>query len=206
VALTIGWPLVAGKKLVVPIACALGVGFAMGEMWLVAHFVAEANDPHLRVVPWYAFGGYVTERLQTCITHSLFALPTVWFSRRGWPAAMIGLAVGMTLHFLGNAPIMLLRRDVWNLGPTTWGVIAQLWIIGFTISGVLALAGVHLGSGVMRRVFRARMICPECGAEYRQRLLLGLNAGKWRYEPCGACGKWHWVSFENLAPLPEDRR
>jgi hypothetical protein len=119
---------------------------------------------------------------------------------------MIGLAMGMTLHFLGNAPIMLMRRDAWNLGPTTWGLIVQFWLIAFTIAGAFALAGVHLGSRLMRRVLRGRMICPECGSEYRQPFFLALNFGKWRYEPCGACGKWHWVSLENLASLPEIQR
>jgi hypothetical protein len=201
--LAIGWPLVAAKKRVVPIACAVGFAFATGEMWLVARFVAEANDPQLRALPWYAFGGYVSERLQTCVTHSLFALPSVYLSRRGWRGTMVGVAIGMTLHFLGNAPIMLMRRDVGNLGPAAWGMLVQLWIVGFSIVGVMALAGVHLGASVTRRVLRRRMICPECGAEYRQPVIFALNAGKWRYEPCGACRKWHWVSFENLAPLPE---
>ena len=44
------------------------------------------------------------------------------------------------------------------------------------------------------------MICPGCGAIYRQPILLGLNFGMSRYERCGACRKWHWVSLSNLAP------
>lgn len=206
IALLLGWPLLPARRLIAPLAATLGLGFAMGEMGLVAHLIAAANDPKLAALPWYAFGGYASERLQTCLTHALFALPTVWFARRGWRGVLCGLAIGMVLHFLGNAPIMLMRRDAWQWGAATWTVVVQLWVLGFSIAGGFALAAVHLGPKMLRRVFRARMICPECGAEYRQPILLGLNAGRWRYEPCGVCGKWHWVSFDNLAPLPDVRR
>jgi hypothetical protein len=199
-ALLLGWPLLPARKLATPIAATLGFGFATGEMWLVAHLIAEANPPELAGVPWYGFGGYANERLMTCLTHALFALPTVWLARRGWRGALLGLALGMTLHFLGNAPIMLLRRDAGGLGAVIWTVLVQLWVLAFTIAALLGLTGVHLGRQTMRRVLRGRMICPECHAEYRQPIL-ALNAGAWRYEQCGACRKWHWVSLQNLAPL-----
>lgn len=202
IALALGQRLQPCRRLVVPLAFALGLGFAMGEMWLVAQLIAAADDPQFRGLPWYAFGGYLNERLETCLTHSLFVLPTVWFARQGVWRAGLGLTVGMILHFLGNAPIVLMRRDVGQLGPAVWSILIQFWVLGFTLAGAVALIGLYLGPKMLRRVLRGRMICPECGQEYRQSILLGLNCGRWRYEPCGVCRKWHWVSLDNLAPLP----
>ena len=53
----------------------------------------------------------------------------------------------------------------------------------------------------MRPELPLRMICPGCGGTYRQSLLWGLNFGMSRYERCGHCHKWHWVTMKNLAPL-----
>src|ERR1700716_1576863 len=49
-------------------ALAIGFGFAIGEMWLVASFVARV--PAFATLPFYLFGGYVGERLVTCLLHS----------------------------------------------------------------------------------------------------------------------------------------
>ena len=52
------------------------------------------------------------------------------------------------------------------------------------------------------QTFAARLAQPStpgCVAIYRQPLFYGLNFGMSRYERCGACGKWHWVTPKDLA-------
>lgn len=197
--LAAGAPLLPSRRMVAPLALSAGLGFAVGEIWLVAQFVAEANDPKLAAVPWYAFGGFLSERLLTCITHALFALPTVALSRRGWKWALAGLAIGMLLHGLGNAPILLMQRRAFGWTELAWQVLVQVWLIVLFIAGLVALIGAAFGRKMLKAIWSRQMICPGCGATYLQPIFMGLNCGMWRYEPCGVCHKWHWVTLSNLA-------
>jgi hypothetical protein len=199
--LAFGAPLWPARRMVAPLALAAGLGFAVGEIWLVARLVAQANDPKLAELPWYSFGGFLSERLLTCLSHALFALPTVRLARGGWRWGVLGLALGMLLHGLSNSPILLMHRGVFGWKPEVWGVIVQLWVLGFFVAGFLALMTAHFGRNVLRKILATRMICPGCGAVYRQPLFMGFNFGMSRYERCGVCRKWHWVTIKNLAPL-----
>lgn len=199
--LAAGAPLWPARKMLAPVALAAGLGFAIGEMWLVAGLVAEANDPKLARLPWYAFGGFLGERLLTCIAHSLFALPTIALARRRWQLGFAGLALGMLLHALANAPILLMNRSVFGWKTEVWSVLVQLWVIAFFIAGLVALIVATYGGTMLRKIFARQMICPGCGAAYRQPIFWGLNFGMSRYERCSVCYKWHWVTMANLAPL-----
>jgi hypothetical protein len=198
--LLLGRSILAMRRMVAPVALAAGLGFAVGEIWLVAGLIEQANDPKLASLPWYSFGGFFSERLMTCVAHALFALPAVALWRRGWSWAAGGLVLGMTMHWLSNAPIVLLHRHAFGWKPETWGLIVQLWLTVFTVAGLVALIAVVAGRKGLRKLWSHRMICPGCGAIYRQPILLGLNFGMRRYERCGVCQKWHWVSLKNLAP------
>lgn len=189
------------REMVVPIALTVGVAFAIGEFWLVAYLISAKPDPALAQLPWYAFGGYMSERLMTCFSHTLFALPTVLLYRRGVLLAMVGLAIGMVLHYLGNAPIVLMNHRAFGISTESWSVIVSLWLAFFVLIATAAMVTVHFGREVIARIIQNKMICPECGAIYLQPILAGINMGTWRYEPCGACHKWHWVTIKDLAPL-----
>jgi len=199
--LAMGLPLWPTRRMIAPLALAAGLGFAVGEIWLVAGFVAQANDPKLADLPWYAFGGFLSERLMTCISHALFALPTVILSRRGWKWGSFGMATGMIMHGISNAPITLMHRGTFGWTQGTWAVVIQLWLALWTVAGLAALLGAYAGRKMLRRLWAHKMICPECGAIYRQPIILGLNFGMSRYEPCGVCHKWHWVTLKDVAPL-----
>ena len=143
----------------------------------------------------------MSERLMTCFSHTLFALPTIWLYRRSRSLAVFGLAIGMFLHYLGNAPIVLMHHQAFGLSTDGWSVIVQVWLLLFVVATFFASTVLHFGNEMLARIWQNKMICPECGAIYRQPKLLGLNMGTWRYEPCAACRKWHWVTIKNLAPL-----
>src|SRR5262249_40561836 len=98
-------------------ALAIGVGFAIGEMSLIAHFIA--HRPALAALPFYQFGGYVSERLMTCVFHSAFVAVALWRWRRRFA---LGVAGAAALHWLGNFPLSLMAWNAGGLGPTFWTV------------------------------------------------------------------------------------
>jgi RsiW-degrading membrane proteinase PrsW (M82 family) len=93
-------------------ALAIGLGFAIGEMWFVADRIARV--PAYASLPWYQFGGYVGERLMTCVFHSALVVVALWQLGRRF---VVGVAGAMALHWLGNFPILLLNWDV-KLSPS----------------------------------------------------------------------------------------
>jgi hypothetical protein len=196
--LALGMPLFPSRKMVVPLALAAGLGFAVGEIWLVASFVEKM--PKAAGFAWYEFTGFFNERLMTCFSHSLFALPTIYFSRKGWKWAFVGLFIGMVLHWFGNAPIVLKNRGAFGLKEGVWLTLISIWLIWFVVATLIAVMAVHFHKKV-GRIMARKMVCPECHVIYRQPIFLGVNMGTWRYEPCGACRKWHWVTIDNLAPV-----
>ncbi|MGH7137281.1 MAG: hypothetical protein ACREHD_16180, partial [Pirellulales bacterium] len=160
VLLAAGCPLVPTRRMAAPLALAAGLGFAAGEIWLVAGLVARANDPKLAGLPWYSFGGFLSERLMTCASHALFAVPTVALARRGWKWGALGLALGMVLHWISNAPIVLMHRRTFGWKTETWQLLIQFWLVAFTIAGLAALAGAFAGRKMLRRIWSNRMVCP----------------------------------------------
>jgi hypothetical protein len=114
----------------VTVALAVGLGFAIGEIWFLAH--ALVSRPGYPDLPAWMFGGFVIERLEVCFLHGAFvALPFANLAR-GRSFWLGGLA-GMVLHFLLNFPIYLAQRDVFGLGQA-WIPVLQLWVLGFVVA------------------------------------------------------------------------
>lgn len=179
------------KEAVAPVATALGLGFAIGEMWLIAGMIAP--QPKFAGLPAWAFGGYVSERLLTCFAHGGFTLAAVWGLQRGGWRIALGLFGAMTLHFLANFPIFLMQIDLPPLGKETWGVLLQLWVALAAAGSVVALIGAKYGWDRLWKVAAAReSFCPECQAPYRQPWIV-VNAGFFHYERCPRCRHWHWI-------------
>ena len=199
--LSVGAGAIPNRAHVAGLALVVGTSFAIGEIWLVAYLISSKPDPRLVDLPWYAFGGFASERIATCFAHTLFAMPTLLLAARGVRWGLVGLCVGMLLHAAGNAPILLSRYEMFGISKDAWIVILQLWLVLFVVASMIGLVGCKFGTEMLQRIWQNRMVCPECGATYRQPIVMGLNMGTWRYEPCGACNKWHWVTLKNLAPL-----
>lgn len=174
-------------------ALAIGVGFAIGEMWFIAHSVA--HTPNLAALPFYQFGGYVSERLMVCIFHSAFVSVALWRLRRRFA---LGIAGAMALHWLGNFPIFLKAWNVGSLGENFWMAAVQLWLLFFFLA-ILALVLLFYftfrrttkdGTGL--KLFYSRRHCPECGKDF-DAPLFALNFGRTRFERCPHCRHWHWT-------------
>ncbi len=148
------------------LALTIGVSFAIGEFWLVAYLIQASKNPEIVNLPWYALGGYMSERLMTCFGHTLFSLPTVLLSRRGFGYGLIGLAMGMGLHWLCNAPIVLMHHEAFGISKGVWGILIQLNLVFLVLACMLSLIGTHYGASMLKRIWNSRMICPECHATY----------------------------------------
>ena len=182
-------------KSVVSIAMALGLGFALGEIWLVASSIAP--NPKLGSYPFYMYGGFLGERIQTCFIHPGFTVLAVAALARGWRWFPLGLLGAMLLHFLGNFPIFLMGQNVGGLGQEAWATIVGLWVAAFTVGSIVLLGLIYFGPTAVKKLFTARVLCPDCGERYKQPIF-GLNMGMKRYEQCPVCKKWHWIDIRDM--------
>jgi hypothetical protein len=170
-------------------ALAIGLGFAIGEMWLLARLVAQI--PKYAELPFYVFGGYFGERLMVSVFHSAFVSVAFWRLRNRF---ILGFAGAVALHWLGNFPILLLGWNVGGLGQPTWGVIIQSWLIIYFIGALALLSYFTFGRIALGRIFYGRRHCPECQHDYDAPFLFAINFGRTRYERCPHCRHWHWTT------------
>lgn len=168
-------------------ALAIGLGFAIGEMWFIAELIA--GNSKFAGMPFYLFGGYLSERLMVCMFHSAFVGVALACLRNRFA---LGVAGAMALHWLGNFPIFLMASNAFGIGPTFWAIALQVWIIAYFIGALALISSFVFGHFSPGRLFYGRRQCPECGAEY-DASLFAINLGARRYERCPACRHWHFT-------------
>jgi hypothetical protein len=168
-------------------AFAIGLGFAIGEMWFIAEIIAR--NPKFAGMPFYLFGGYLSERLMVCLFHAAFVGVALACLRKRFA---LGVAGAMTLHWLGNFPIFLMASNAFGLGPTFWAAALQVWILVYLIGALALISYFVFGHVSPGRLFFGRRNCPECGAEYDSPLF-AVNLVSRRYERCPVCRHWHFT-------------
>lgn len=168
-------------------ALAIGVGFAIGEMWFVADRVARV--PQFAGLPFYQFGGYVNERLMTCVFHSAFVSLSLLGLRRN---LLLGFGGAAALHWLGNFPIFVMNWNVGGLGKATWSVLIQLFLVLYLVAAAVWLSWLAFGFASLKRFLYGRRKCPSCGSEYDPSFF-AINAGRRRFERCPHCERWQWT-------------
>lgn len=168
-------------------ALAIGLGFGIGEMWLIATRLAE--NQQIALLPWYSLMGYVTERFIVCIMHGAFTVVALRQIQKGFIWGALG---AMTLHFIGNFPLYLSAIDFGGLGKSAWQIILKIWIMFYFLCMVGVLVSYRLEN--LRLLLFGKAQCPECGAVY-SRPLHGINMFTKRYERCPVCKKYHWIKM-----------
>lgn len=172
-------------------ALALGLGFAIGEVFTVAGLVT-ASRPDVASLPWWQLGGFITERFMTCATHgAMTALALFVWRKTNW--FLPGLLLAMLAHYLSNFPITAAQRGWFGANQQIAQLILQLFIWGYFFCAVAWLLLLNIDLRGLGLAIHGRADCPECGAEYT-RPLLALNFGPRHYEPCPQCRKWHWTT------------
>jgi hypothetical protein len=178
----------------VAIAIGTGLGFGIGEIWFLT--LQLMRSPAVRELPFYAFGGFMSERFVVTFLHGAFvAFLFKWLAegRSFWSGALLGVA----LHFALNFPIYLAGIDLGHIGPTAWQVLLQVYVFGFAIA--LAVAVNRLSKDRLRAGVLGSATCPECGAVY-PRTFIAINMLTRRYERCPNCRYWHWVPMNQPDP------
>jgi|SRR5947209_11213942 len=172
------------KQTTLAFGLAAGLGFGIGEAWLVAVWLS--HRPDVASLPWYQLTGYIAERFLVCINHGAFTALALR-SIRGTPVRAVLFA--MVLHFVGNSPLYFTK---W-LGAAERQLILGLWEVLFFLAmlGLLVLSF----NLALRRTLLGRAKCPECGLVY-ERGWMAINMGSRRYEKCPGCRHWHWTGRE----------
>jgi len=132
----------------VTLALSAGCGFGVGEIWFLAHALVGAHD--YPDAPFWAFGGFMLERLEVCFLHgALVALPFAALAK-GRSFLLAG-AAAMALHFLLNVPIYFAQLDLFGLGRVGWAVALVLWIAGFVVAGAFLVRRLASAANLLRR-------------------------------------------------------
>jgi uncharacterized membrane protein YhfC len=83
----------------------LGISFGLGEAAFIAYGVAQ-NDTYASL-PWYAFTGFLNERIMACFAHGVFTAVLVTGMQRGGRFLLYGLLAAISLHLFLNAPAVM---------------------------------------------------------------------------------------------------
>ncbi len=173
------------------VAMALGLGFAVGEVFTVAGLVQE-HQPKLAALPWYQLSGFMVERWMTCFIHSGLVAISLAVWKRG-PGLIPGLFLAMVAHYLANFPITMAQRGWLGHSFVVSQTIVGLWLVGCCIAAVVLL--VQLQCAPEKELpSTGKMKCPGCGRVYKRKWWNGFNFGaSRRYERCPWCNEWHWM-------------
>jgi hypothetical protein len=99
------WRLVTSRVSALWVGFLLGVSFGLGEALFIAYAVAQ-NDVYSSL-PWYAFTGFLNERIMACFAHGvLTAVLVIGMQRRGW-FIFYGYLTALGLHLFLNAPTVM---------------------------------------------------------------------------------------------------
>ena len=170
-------------------ALALGLGFGIGEIWLVASFIASA--PVYVNIPWYQFSGFANERFMVCLMHGVFTATAVRKLHKGFVWGVLG---AMALHYFGNLPIYLAGINLANFGKETWQIILTIYIPVYFIGSLLLLSYYSYGKANLGQLLHGLSLCPDCKTEYPAPII-AMNWLNKRYERCPNCKKWHWIKM-----------
>lgn len=139
-------------------ALAIGLGFGIGEMWMLAAIVYR-NDPTTANLGLSTLIGFINERVMVCTIHGALTAMALLRFRTGVP-----IAIG--LHFLGNLPIYFQEIGAFGLAPATWVWLVRAWVVSYCFA-VLSLTWLLSGgdSHIAWLLF-GDATCPFCGMVY----------------------------------------
>ena len=99
------WKMVTGRVSALWVGFVLGVSFGLGEAIYFAYGVAQSGA--YDALPWYAFTGFLNERIMTCFAHGVFTAVLVIGIQRGGRSILYGYLAALGLHLFLNAPTVM---------------------------------------------------------------------------------------------------
>lgn len=104
------------------IGLALGIGFGVGEAAYLAWQIAASGI--YEQYPWYAFGGFLGERLFVVFIHGFMTMLFLWLIARRKP--LLGFLAAMASHALVNSGAMLYQLGLVPAWASTITLVALL--------------------------------------------------------------------------------
>lgn len=83
----------------------LGISFGLGEALLMAYAIGQNNAYDF--LPWYAFTGFMSERIMACFAHGVLTAILVMGIQRGGRFILNGYLAALGLHLFLNAPTVM---------------------------------------------------------------------------------------------------
>ncbi len=115
----------------------LGLGFGIGEMWLIATWFSR--DTSILNYHWYQLGGYIFERILSCFSHGVFTVIAI----RGLGNKFIKYIIyAMGLHALSNLPIILFSAGFIRLDKIIFQHLMSIYLLVFMLGLGLILGKV----------------------------------------------------------------
>ena len=99
------WKMVTSRARALWVGFMLGVSFGLGEAVFIAYAVAQ-NDVY-DSLPWYAFTGFLNERIMACFVHGVLTAILVIGFQRGGRYILFSYLTAVGLHLFLNAPTVL---------------------------------------------------------------------------------------------------
>ena len=99
------WRMVTSRVNALWVGFMLGVSFGLGEAGFIAYAVAQ-NDVY-DSLPWYAFTGFLNERIMACFVHGVLTAILVIGFQRGGRHILFGYLTAVGLHLFLNAPTVM---------------------------------------------------------------------------------------------------
>ncbi len=180
----------------IKMALAIGLGFGIGEMWLLAAGVAKVPD--YAGIPWYMFSGFISERFMVCFLHAAF-VAVVWSKLRKGRAIIWGMLIAMLLHYFANFPIYLKIIDLGNFGEMNWMMIISVYIYLFFFAMIILVLYLTFSSASVGGVLYGKARCPSCGEVYPRPYFAIKLKGK-RRERCPHCREVHSIGEADVVP------
>jgi len=153
------------SKNFVAFGMALGLGFGIGEIWLIAfqtnHVLANFMLPF-----GYVLLGFIAERLMFCFLHGAFTSLVLFHWSRRWA---IGLGKAIGLHILAVLPLHLSQMNILDISPRAWRSILPMYLVFFFICMIFMLIYLRSGAKGIHEIFmRADINCTNCGKPYKR--------------------------------------
>ncbi len=121
------WKMVTGPASAFWVGFALGISFGLGEAAFLAYGVAQ--NPQYSHLPWYAFTGFLNDRLLACFGHGVFTAVLVTAFARGSRFILPGYATAFSLHFFFNLPVVLYQFQWISIEVESFGMIIPFIVI-----------------------------------------------------------------------------
>jgi hypothetical protein len=99
------WRMVTSRATALWVGFVLGISFGLGEAAFIAYAVGQNSAYDL--LPWYAFTGFLNERIAICFAHGVLTAVVVTGVQRRGSYTLYGYLSAIGLHLFLNTPAVL---------------------------------------------------------------------------------------------------